>query len=92
MRLDEECGVRLRAHLACVQPPVRSERQFDSAPSTCSVEGGRIEWRRCPTGSNQMVQDLYDLHGILDHCGSRDCLRQSSNRAPQRGQTSGSTS
>ena len=33
MRLDEECGVRLRAHLACVQPPVRSERQFDSAPS-----------------------------------------------------------
>ena len=68
MRLDEECGVRLRAHLACVQPPVRSERQFDSAPSTCSVQGGRIESRWRPTGSNQMVQDLYDLHGILDHC------------------------
>ena len=54
--------------LTCVQPPLRSEQQFDSAPSTCSVQGDRIEsrWRR--TGSYQMVQDLSDLHGILDHC------------------------
>ena len=69
-----------------VEPPVRSERLFDSALSTCSVQGGRSESRWRPTGSHQMVQDLFDLHGILDHCGSRDCLRQSSNRAPQRGQ------
>ena len=54
--------------LPYVEPPSRSKRRFDSAPRTCSVQGGRIESRRRPTGSYQVVQNLFDLHGILDHC------------------------
>ena len=62
--------------LPWVEPPPQSERQFDSAPSNLFSRG----WSdRVPeaddklslvvaTGSHQMVQDLYDLHGILDHC------------------------
>ena len=65
MKTAADAGVRT---LPRVEPPAQSGRQFDSAPSTCSVQGGRIESRRCPTGSYQMVQDLFDLHGILDHC------------------------
>ena len=44
--------------LSWVEPPAQSERQFDAAPSTCSVEGGGIESRWRPTGSYE----------ILDHC------------------------
>ena len=46
MRLDEDCGGRGRALLALRGTAMRSKR-FDSAPSTRSVQGGRIEsrWR-----------------------------------------------
>ena len=64
MKTGAGAGVRT---LALRGTAMRSKR-FDSAPSTRSVQGGRIESRRCSTGSYQVVEDLFDLHGILDHC------------------------
>ena len=48
MKTAADAGVRT---LPWVEPPAQSGRQFDSAPSTCSVEGDRIESRWRPTGS-----------------------------------------
>ena len=64
MKTAAGAGVRT---LALRGTGMRSKR-FDSAPSTRSVQGGRIESRWRPTGFHQVVEDLLDLHGILDHC------------------------
>ena len=71
MKTAAGAGVRTLALRGFVLAPaltgMRSKR-FDSAPSTRSVQGGRIESRWRPTGFHQVVEDLLDLHGILDHC------------------------
>lgn len=63
MRLDEDCGGRGRALLALRGTAIRSKR-FDSAPSTRSVQGCRIESRSRSTGFHQMVQDLLICTGF----------------------------
>ena len=53
VKLDEDCCARRRTHLA----------QSGTAEQTEQ----RIESRRCPSSSYQMVQDLPDLRRVLDH-------------------------
>ena len=49
MRLDEDSADAGERTLPGVKPPMQSELRFDSAPSTCSVQGARIESRRWTT-------------------------------------------
>ena len=65
MKTAADAGVRT---LPWVEPPPQSERQFYSAPSNLFSRGWSDRVPAVPDGSHQVVQDLFDLHGILDHC------------------------
>ena len=92
MRLDEDCGGRGRALLALRGTAMRSKR-FDSAPSTRSVQGGRIESRRRTTSYSSSFRPAFTRwFRIFLICTGFWITAITRNRAPQRGQTSGSTS